>query len=144
MGMATAAANALLKLWLNATADANMADNAASAPYTNLYIALHTGDPGAGGTQATSEAAYTGYARVAVLRTTGGWTVTNNAAVNAGAVTWPNCTAGSSACTHFSIGIASSGATRILFSAALTTPITVTTTNTPPVAAAGALTVTIA
>ena len=41
----------------------------------NLYISLHTADPGAAGTQATSECAYPPYARVAASRTAGGWTV---------------------------------------------------------------------
>lgn len=143
MAMSTAAANALLKLWLNATADANMADNAASSPYTNLYLALHTADPGAGGTQATSEASYTGYTRATVVRTTSGWTVTNNTAANVAAITWGNCTAGSSTCTYISIGVASSGASRILWSQALTSSIAVSTTNTPPVASAGAITFTV-
>lgn len=35
------------------------------AANANLYIALHTGDPGEGGNQTTSEATYTSYARVA-------------------------------------------------------------------------------
>jgi hypothetical protein len=68
--------NDLLKLIFNAVAIANLADNAASSPLTTLYVALHTADPGEAGTQATSEISYTGYARVAVARTSGGWTVT--------------------------------------------------------------------
>jgi len=70
--------NDLLKLIFNATAIANIADDAASAPLTNLYVSFHTGDPGETGDQTTSECAYTSYARVAVARTTGGWTVTAN------------------------------------------------------------------
>ena len=65
--------NDLLKLIFNATAIANLADNAATSPLTNLSVALHTADPGEGGTQATNETAYTGYARVSVARTSGGW-----------------------------------------------------------------------
>ena len=38
--------NNLLKLIFNATAWANMADNAATSPYTNLYVGLYTADPG--------------------------------------------------------------------------------------------------
>src|SRR3990172_6419624 len=55
----------LLALLFNATAIANIADNAALAPLTNLYVSLHTGDPGEGGAQTASEATYTSYARVA-------------------------------------------------------------------------------
>lgn len=46
-----------------------------SAAAGNLYVSLHTADPGAGGDQTTNEAAYTSYARVAVARTVAGWTV---------------------------------------------------------------------
>lgn len=53
----------------------NIADNTATAPLTNLWIALHTADPGDGGTQGTNEGGYTAYARVSVARTTVGWTV---------------------------------------------------------------------
>jgi hypothetical protein len=38
--------NDLLKLIFNATAIANLADNASSSPFTNLYVSLHTSDPG--------------------------------------------------------------------------------------------------
>jgi hypothetical protein len=65
----------ILKLIFNATAIANIADNAATSPLTNLFVALHTADPLEAGDQTSSEATYTGYARVAVLRTSGGWTV---------------------------------------------------------------------
>lgn len=68
--------NNINKLVYNATAFANVADNAASSPLTNIYMALHTADPGAGGGQNTSEATYAGYARQAVARTTGGFTIT--------------------------------------------------------------------
>ena len=42
--------NDLLKLIFNATPIANLADNAATSPLTQLAVALHTGDPGEGGT----------------------------------------------------------------------------------------------
>ena len=46
--------NDWLKLVFNATATANLADNAGTSPLANLYVSLHTGDPGAAG-QSTSE-----------------------------------------------------------------------------------------
>lgn len=46
-----------------------------SATAGSLYVSLHTGDPGSGGDQSTNECAYTSYARVAVARSAGGWTV---------------------------------------------------------------------
>jgi len=112
--------NDWLKLIFNGTGVANLADNAASSPLTSLYVALHTADPGEAGTQATSECAYTGYARVAVARTSGGWTVANNVASPAADIAFGSCTAGSETATHFSVGVAAAGATKLLYSGALT------------------------
>lgn len=133
--------NDWMKLVFQATAIANIADNAAASPLTNLYVSLHTADPGEAGDQTTSEATYTSYARVAVARTSGGWTVSTNSATNVGAITFPACTGGSSTCTYFSVGTASSGAGKLLYSGALTASLAVTSGITPSFAA-GALTVT--
>jgi hypothetical protein len=46
-----------------------------SAADGNLYLNLHTADPGAGGDQTTNEATYTGYARLAAVRDGTVWTV---------------------------------------------------------------------
>lgn len=112
--------NDLLKLIFNATAIANIADNAAASPLTNLYISLHTADPGEAGNQSTSEVAYTGYARVAVARTAGGWTVAANAASPAANIDFPVGTGGSGTVTHAAIGTASSGTGKILYSGTVT------------------------
>ena len=105
----------LLKLIFQATAMANIADNAASSPLTSLYVSLHTANPGASGSQTTSEATYTGYARVAVARTSGGWTVTNQTVTPVTSITFPIGTAGSETITYFGIGTASSGAGQLLY-----------------------------
>jgi hypothetical protein len=120
MSFGNTAETDVIGLLFNATAIANIADNAASSPLTNLYISLHTADPGEAGSQTTSECAYTGYARVAVARTSGGWTVATGSATNVGAVTFGACTAGSETVTHVAVGTASSGAGKILLSGALT------------------------
>src|SRR5262252_1773311 len=78
--------NDWLKLIFNAVAIPNIADNASSAPLTNLYLSLHTADPGAGGSQTTSEAAYTSYARATVARTSSGFTVSGNSVILASPV----------------------------------------------------------
>jgi len=117
--------NDLLKLIFNATAIANIADNAASSPLTNLYVALHTADPGEAGDQTTSETAYTGYARVAVARTTGGWTVTANSVSPVANIDFGQCSASAGGpITYASIGVASSAASKILYSGALSPSIT--------------------
>jgi hypothetical protein len=112
--------NDWLLLIFNATAIANIADNAGSSPLTNLYVALHTADPGEGGSQTTSECAYTSYARVAVARSGSGWTVSGNTASNAALIQFPECTGGSETITYVSIGTATSGTGKVLYSGALT------------------------
>jgi hypothetical protein len=107
--------NDLLKLIFNGTAIGNIADNAGTGPLTNLYVALHTANPGEAGAQNTSECAYTGYARVAVARSGSGWTVTGNEVNPAAEIAFPEATAGSETVTHFSIGTAASGAGKILY-----------------------------
>lgn len=134
----------LLKLIFQATAIANIADNASSSPLTNLYVALHTADPGETGDQTTSEATYTSYARVAVARTSGGWTLSGTAptqVANAAAVNFPACTGGSNTITHFSVGVATSGASKMLYGGALTSSLAVSNGITPSFAI-GALVIT--
>lgn len=115
----------ILALLFNATAIANIADNAASAPLTNLYVSLHTADPGEAGVQNTNETAYTGYARVAVARTSGGWTVTGSSVSPNANIDFGQCTASpGAAITHAAIGVAPSGATKILYKGALSASIT--------------------
>lgn len=118
--------NDLLKLIFNATPIAGLADNAASSPVTNLYLALHTADPGEAGDQTTSEISYTGYTRLAVLRTPSGWTVTGNSVSPVADVLFTEMTGGTGGtATHASIGTAASGAGKILYKGALTPSITV-------------------
>jgi hypothetical protein len=112
--------NDLLKLIFNATAIANLADNAASSPLTNLYVSLHTADPGEAGNQSTSEVAYTSYARVAVARTSGGWTVTNNSVSPVANIDFPAATGGSGTVTFFGVGTASSGSGVLYYSGTVT------------------------
>lgn len=117
--------NDLLKLIFNGTAIANLADNAAASPLTSLYLALHTADPGEAGSQTTSEISYTSYARVAVARTSGGWTITTNSVSPTSVISWPAVTGGASpVASHWSVGTAASGAGKILYAGALTPNIT--------------------
>jgi hypothetical protein len=132
--------NDLMLLLFNATAIANIADNAASSPLTNLYVSLHTADPGEAGNQTTNEATYTSYARVAVARSGSGWTVTNNQAVNAALVQFPQCTGGSNTITHVAVGTAASSTGKLLYKGALSASLAVST-GIQPQFAGGALTV---
>lgn len=132
--------NDLLLLIFNATAIANIADNAATAPLTNLYVSLHTGDPGEAGTQTTSESAYTSYARVAAARTSGAWTVTANSVSPVADITFPAATGGTETVTHFAVGTDVSGTGKILYSGTVTPNISVTSGVTPAVTTASTIT----
>jgi hypothetical protein len=136
--------NDLLQLIFNNVDIADIGDAGGlqnSATAGSLYVALHTGDPGEAGTAATSEAAYGSYARVAVARSGAGWTVATNTATNFALIQFPECSSGSETITHVSITTASSGASKILYSGALTAPRAISA-GIQPQFAASALTVT--
>lgn len=117
--------NDLLKLIFTATAIANLADNAVSGPLTDLYVSLHTSDPGEAGDQTTNETAYTSYVRVAVARSGSGFTVTDNSVSPAANIDFASCSGSpGAAITHFGIGTASSGAGKLLYSGTVTPNIT--------------------
>lgn len=140
MSMSNALENALLLLIFNATAWANYADNAASTPQTSVSNALHTADPGEGGTQSTTESAYTSYARVDVLRTSGGWTVSANAVSPAANIDFPAGSGGSGTVTHWSTGKTGGGASAILFSGTVTPNIVTGSGVTPRLTTASTIT----
>lgn len=85
----------------------------------SYYASLHTADPGEAGDQTTSEVAYTSYARVAVARSSGGFTCSAGTVAFAAAVTFPAGTGGSGTATYFGIGCSSSGAGKLLYKGAL-------------------------
>lgn len=131
----------ILGLIFNATAIANIADNAGTSPLTQLFVALHTADPGEAGTQSTNETAYTGYARVAVNRNSGGWTVSAGSVSPTANIDFGQCTAlPGAAITHASIGVASSGATKILYKGALSASITMAVGVIPRIATGSTIT----
>jgi len=79
--------------------DASGLQNSATAG--SFYIALYTTAP----TDADSgtEATYTGYSRIGVVRSSVGWTVTNNVVSNAGIITYPVNTGTTQTITHVGI-----------------------------------------
>ncbi len=110
MSFSDTAENAIMALIFNATAWANMADNAATSPQTNIAVALHTADPGENGNMTASEASYTSYARQSVARTNLGWTVSGGSVSPAANIDFPAGTGGSGTITHFSVGRTGGGA----------------------------------
>lgn len=133
--------NDLLQLIFNAVTIANIAVNATASPLTNLEVSLHTADPGEAGDQTTNETAYTGYARVAVARSSSGWTVSGNSVSPAAAVTFGACTASpGSPITHFGVGTAHTGTGKLLYSGTVTPNITMAVGVTPQLTTASAIT----
>jgi len=121
-GFSNSVENSLLALIFNATNWSLYADNTATTPLTNLYMALHNADPGEGGNQTTNETAYTNYVRQAIARTSGGFTVSGTdptQVVNAGTITFPLAGAVGDTLTHWSLGTLASGAGVILVSGPL-------------------------
>lgn len=107
-----------------------------------FYVSLHTADPGEAGSQNTSEAGYTSYARVSVARASAQWTVASGVADNDAAITFPAATGGSATCTNFGIGSDSTAAGNLFLKGALNASLAVSNGITPSFAA-GALDVTL-
>ena len=124
--------NDLLKMIFNAAAIANICDNASSSPLTNLYLSLHSSDPGEAADQTTNEVAYTSYARKAVARTDAGFTVTNNEVVLAANQDFVACDGATGATvTHFAIGTAETSTGKVLYKGTVTPNIVVSSGVTP-------------
>ena len=87
----------------------------------NLYMSLHSADPGEAGNQTTNEVTYAGYARVAVPRDNTGFTVAGNQVSLAADAVFPtgNTGAASGTATHFGVGTANAGAGMLLYKGAL-------------------------
>lgn len=143
MSATNAFENGLLSLIFENANYANVGDATGLRGSTTagvFWISLHTADPGETGAQNTSEAGYTGYARVSVARSTSGWTVASGVADNDSAITFGACTAGSSSVTNFGIGSDTSGVGNLFLKGASTLSVSVGIT---PSFAAGALDVTL-
>lgn len=130
----------ILELMFNATALADLAENDATSPATNLYVSLHTSDPGEAGTQSTNETTYTSYARVAVARSGAGWTVSGNSVSPAAEISFPACTGGTATITHFGVGTGSSGTGYLMYKGTVTPNIAVSSGVTPKLTTATAIT----
>lgn len=140
MSKTNTAENAILLLVFNATTWNGLAENDSTSPNTDLYVSLHTADPGEAGAQNTSEAAYGSYARVAVARSGSGWTVSGNTVTNAALVQFPQCSSGSETITYVGVGLGSSGSTVLLYKGALSASLAVSS-GIQPQFAIGALSI---
>lgn len=125
-----------LDLIFKGTTSAAWASAAGSA--TQVIVALHTADPLANeatGTQATSEATYTSYARVTRNRSTD-WTRTGNSMAPASNIDFPQATGGTNTITHFSVG----DGTNILYAGTVSPNISVTSGVIPRLTTATSIT----
>lgn len=121
----------LLKLIYQNIALANIGDVSGlqpSATAGSLYVALYTTNP----TDADvgTEATYTSYARVAVVRSAVGWTVVDNTVSNAGILSFPANTGTSETSIYVAIRTAITGGD-LLYHGALAAPLVVENGNIP-------------
>jgi len=132
----------LLNLLFQNTAFGGVGDTSGLQPSGttgSLYVSLHTASPTDTGDQTSNEATYTGYTRVPVARTSGGWTVGETggvaSATNTAQVTFPQCTGGSNTITYVGVGTALNGTGKLLYYGALTSSLAVSNNITPSFAA---------
>jgi hypothetical protein len=86
-----------------------------SAASGGFYIALMITTPAPSDSSAGTETTYTGYARVAVNRTTAAWTISNNQVTNAAPITFPPCTGNPQTVGYFAIYTSPTGGDRIYY-----------------------------
>jgi hypothetical protein len=138
--------NGLLLLLFNNTAFTGLGDAGglrSSVAAGNVYVSLHTSDPGEAGSQTTNEIAYTGYARQPVARASGagGWTVTAGSVSPATTIIFPAMAGGAGGTvTHVGIGTDVSGAGKLLYSGTVTPNIPVAVPVEPEISTSSTLT----
>lgn len=124
MGKSNTTSNDVLKCLLEGT-DPSYRTNA------NLFVALHTANPTATGTQTTSEIAYTDYARQPIAKATG-WTDNGTNFTNAALIQFPVCGAVGATAKYVSIGeLTGSGNGQIYYVGQLTDDLIISTNIQP-------------
>lgn len=105
MPKGTATCNNIVNLYYNATPIANIADNAAASPLTDITMALSTVTGAPADTMATNLATYTDYANQLVARSVAGWTAASGGATsNVAAIEFPQCGASGNTITSGKTG----------------------------------------
>jgi hypothetical protein len=148
--LAMAKSSAFINAWLkhvfqNATVP-NVGDATGlrgSSSAGSLYFALHTADPGVAGDQTANECDYSGYARQGLVRSAVGFTVTGSSVSPASQLDFPSPTDLTNlpqTATHWSVGVASSGAGMILYSGAMTENLIDSTSSAPSIGTATTIT----
>jgi hypothetical protein len=127
MPKGTAAANSLLNLLYRAVAWANVADNAAASPLTNLYLRVARSSYAPTDTADANEANFTNYAGGRPIpRTTGGWTAPSGGTIaTADDVEFPQCGASGNSIVAGCTSPAATGATPIWHYGDLNAPVAI-------------------
>lgn len=126
MPKSTDACNRIQNLLYRAVAWPNVADNAATAPLTNVAVRLHTATlTAATNSQAENEAAYTNYLGQNVARGAGWAAASGGATSNAALLQFPQSGATGGALGAVSTGVATTGATAVWHYGPLNSPITI-------------------
>ena len=115
----------------------------------SLWLSLHTAQP-TSNAQSTSEAAYTSYARIPIVRgsSAGAFTATQGTSAGAASsispnatLSFPAATGGTETETYFGIGLSSAGATTLLLSGTISPSLAVSNGVTPQLTTGTALTI---
>lgn len=136
--------NAWLKLLLQNIAIGGIGDTGGllpSAAAGSLFLSLHSASPGEAGSPATNEIGYTGYARVAIPRTSSDWSVVGNLGSNLNEISFANCAGNPTSAYYFGLCTAITGG-NLLYSNSLDTTPLVINVNSFPRFVVGALQVT--
>jgi hypothetical protein len=145
MSLTNYAEGAFLKLLFTNEAWANVGDSigiVGSSANGNLYVSLHTSDPGETANQLSSETTYTSYARVPVFRGSNNFTLSTSTITNVTTIAFPTCSGGSSSITHFGIGTQLTGSGDMIATGNLSATLAVSS-GIAPTFSPGALTATI-
>jgi hypothetical protein len=136
--------NALLQLIFNGTVSdvtdwSSLVANSGS-PATVLYVSLHTATLSATASQNTTEAAYNRYSRVAVARTSSGWTVSGSSVSPTSSINFPAATGGGEIEVAWAVGTAQTGAGTVLYYGGINPTISVSNGVTPSLTSASTIT----
>lgn len=110
-------ATQLLKMIVAGQAIPGFSAVATTGNVAQLYVGLHTSDPGAKGTQETAECNYTGYTRVAIPRNSLSWNFSadKSSASPSASIIFPEVRGGNQQeATYVSFGTSSAGAGQLL------------------------------
>ena len=120
-----------------------------TAPNTSLWASLHTAQPSSN-SQSTSEAVYTSYARIPIIRGSSAGAFTATQATSAGSnssispnvtLSFPAATGGSETETWFGLGLSSAGAGTLLLSGSLSPTLVVSNGVTPQLTTGSVITI---